>query len=100
MLKFVIKLQGENYEIEVKKKRWFFFHTTIWKRVGFYTTRFVAANTANEAIEQAFTSIKNEITEIGRQTDKSNLILLQIEENEELYNQFESNSGFTFYEMD
>jgi hypothetical protein len=100
MPKFLIKLHGEHYKIEVEKKDFFFRKRSDWKNVGFYTTRFIESETAGEAIEKALELVEKELVEIADSTENSSLILEQIQEDDEAYNLYAPGSGFSFYAED
>lgn len=100
MAKFLVTLQGEHYKIKVEKKDFFFRKRSKWKNVGFYTTRFVECETANEAIEKIFEIVKTELQAIAYPTKISKLTLDRIKEDEEAYNLYAPGNGFTFYVED
>ncbi|HEX8735538.1 MAG TPA: hypothetical protein VF721_09460 [Pyrinomonadaceae bacterium] len=71
-----------------------------WKQVGFYTTRFIESETANEAIERVFKIIDAELREAGRVTADSTMELSEIQEDEKGYDLYAPGGGFTFYNED
>lgn len=97
MPKFLIRLHGENYRIKIEKRDFLFRKRSEWKDVGFYTTRFVESETANEAIEKALELVRKELEEVAVSNQNSNLTFDKIEENEEAFDLYAPGSGFGFY---
>ena len=97
MPKFLIRLHGENYKIKIEKRDFLFRKRSEWKDVGFYTTRFVESETANEAIEKALEMVRKELEEIAVSNQNSNLTFDEIEEDEEAFDLYAPEAGFTFY---
>ena len=99
MTKFRVIVRGENYEIGIGTGRLF------WKRfsskmMGFYTTRFVEAESANRAIETVFNTLQRELERDGRTTAKSKLELEEIQVDEDGFNRYSPGCGYTFYQSD
>ncbi len=97
MAKFKVSVHGKNYRIGEIRKRYFFRKEYVWRSVGFYTTRFIEAETANEAIEIVFALLRTELYNDGRQTDNSELELQEIQEDENGFDEYAPGGGYTFY---
>ena len=95
MPKFAVRVGGENYRIGIVKRKWFRDRYQ-WKNAGFSTTRFVEAETANEAIEKVFEVVRSELKEMGRTTKDSTLELEGVREDEEAFDLYAPGKGFTF----
>ncbi len=99
MTKFRVDVHGKNYSLDVMRKRFFFLRTFEKRAVGFYTTRFIEAETANDAIETVFSLLRSELCNAGRQTEHSNLELKAIQEDEVGFDRNAPGGGFTFYDQ-
>jgi len=96
MHKFRVSVHGKHFEIDIITKR--LFRNRYSKRlVGFYTTRFVEAQTANQAIEIAFALLRSELTKYGTVTPEFLLELETIRGDEEGFDMYAPGHGFTFY---
>lgn len=97
MPKFAVRIQGENYKLEMIEKRFLFLNRSSLETVGFYATRFIESESANEAISRAFNIIEAEIKEFAQLTENSKLELDEIKETDESNESFGNGSGFIFY---
>jgi len=97
MPKFSVKLHGEHYQIKVEKRDFFFRKRSEQKNVGFYTTRFIESESANEAIEITLKLVEREIEEVANSTLRSSLTINEIQEDEEAFNSYAPGGGFSFY---
>lgn len=97
MPKFAVRIQGENYKLEMIEKRFLFLNRSSLETVGFYATRFIESESANEAISRAFNIIEAEIKEFAQLTENSKMELDEIKETDESNESFGNGSGFTFY---
>jgi hypothetical protein len=96
MNKFKVSVHGKHFQINIISNR--LFRTKYSSRmVGFYTTRFVEAETANEAIEIVFALVMSDLEKDGRVTPESSLELEEIREDEEGFDVYAAGEGYTFY---
>ena len=96
MSKFRVSVHGKNFQLGSVKKR--FFRNEFSRRsVGFYTTRFVEAETANEAIDTVFALLRLELESDGSVTRESSIELEEIREDEEGFDMHAPGEGYTFY---
>lgn len=97
MPKFRVLIHGENCLIQSGKRKFLFFKQTVLAEAGFYTTRFVEAGSADEAIEKAFEIVKIEMEAKSCATERSTLKVEEIQEDEEAFDLHAPGGGFTFY---
>jgi hypothetical protein len=97
MPKFRVLIHGENYRIRRRRRKFLFFKQTVSTAAGFYTTRFVEAESADEAFEKVLKIVKIETETDGRATERSTLKAAEIEEDEEAFDLYAPGGGFTFY---
>lgn len=101
MPKFAILIHGSNYEMENREPYFYFWKKSLgMQRVGFYTTRFIDAPTANEAIELALRMVKKETETLGIVTAESAIEIDSIQEDDAAFDQNAPGKGFAFYTMD
>lgn len=100
MPKFKVLLHGQNYEMRVQEKSFLFRNQSVWKIVGFYTTRFIESNSMNEAAEEIIKTIRAELNKTCRANVNSTLEISKIQEDEDAYNLYAPGKGFTFYSED
>jgi hypothetical protein len=99
MTKFRVTVHGHNYRIGIAEGR-LFWKTYTSKMMGFYTTRFVEAETANKAIAIVFELVRHELETDGRVTAGSRLELEEIQVDENGFEHDAPGSGYTFYEAE
>ena len=97
MPKFRVEIHGSNFEIGVIKRRFLFWETLHRKPVGFYTTRFVERENANDAIAAVLEMLAAELEADGRNTTHSVLELVEIQEDDAAFDLYAPGAGFTFY---
>lgn len=98
MPKFRLKIHGAGYRVLTGEKAFFIFTRKVWKRGGFYTTRFVEAESEDDAISTIFQVLNEEFAENSISiTDESGLELERIILDEKGYDLYAPGGGFTFY---
>ena len=98
MTKFAVCVKGENYKVATIRRKWLFLKESSSINVGMITTRFIEANSANEAIDQAISMVRAELLSQGRATETSTIELEEIREDEKAFNLYAPGAGFTFYD--
>lgn len=97
MIKFRVDVHGKHFRVQLIKKRWLRREQLSSKLVGFYTTRFVEAANANEAIDKVFEKLRTELANDGRATEDSILELNEICEDDSGFDLYSPGGGYTFY---
>ena len=97
MTKFAIRLKGENYRVPTIRKKWLFLKESASVVAGMTTTRFIEADSANEAIDQAISIVKAELLSRGLTTETSTIGVEEIREDEAAFNLYAPGGGFTFH---
>ena len=100
MPKFRVSVHGKDYKIGIVQRRFLFRKKHVWKQAGFYTTRFVESDNANEAIFQVFETLQMELERDGRTTENSSLELEEIQEDDKGFELYAPGTGYTFYTGD
>jgi hypothetical protein len=97
MPEFRVEIRGSNFEIGVIKRRFLFWKTLHQQKVGFYTTRFVERDNANDAIAAVLGILAAELEADGRSTTHSVMEVLEIQEDDDAFDLYAPGAGFTFY---
>ena len=97
MTKFRVPVHGRNYQILRMRKNGFLGREYSSVSVGFYTTRFIEAESANDALELVFALLKAELEADTRITKESIMELDEICEDESGYDNYAPGAGYTFY---
>ena len=97
MPKFSVELHGQHYKMQFEKRDWLFRRRPVMKWVGFYTTRFIEAESEKEAAEQAIERVSAEVGSRAEITEGSRIELSSVEEDEEGFDLYAPGGGFTFY---
>jgi len=97
MIKFRVHIHGKHFLVRVIRKRWFRPDELLSKPAGFYTTRFVQAPNANEALDEVLKNLRDELDRDERTTGESIMELVSIGEDEDGFDQYAPGAGYTFY---
>jgi hypothetical protein len=100
MIKFRVSVHGRNYQIGIMKRVRFVRKELSTNSVGFFTTRFVEAESATEAIEIVFSALTTDLEQEGRTTHDSVLDLEGICEDDAGFDEYAPGNGYTFYSQD
>lgn len=98
LLHFAIGFHGQRFNLLMSERRWLFWTRTFVAEVGFYTTRFVLANDANEAIRVATEILANEVESRFEHSPDSVLNVDEVVVRNDEYTGH--GHGFTFYGSD
>ena len=96
MPKFAVRLSGTDCLIKVLRRRWLFLTKEQTVHAGMTTTRFVEADSANEATEIALKLVKLELQRDRRLTNSSSIEIEEIREDDEGFEMYAPGGGFTF----
>lgn len=97
MPKFLIRIRGRNIKIGIAERKWLFWTRLSIRDANFLTTRFVEAETANEAIESVKDIVNEELQIEGWATAETVLDLEKVQVDEEAFDTYAPGGGFTFY---
>ena len=96
MPKFSLIVEGENLLVAITKREKFG-EDVSWNLGGFYATRFIESENADEAIKQVFEMLKEELEDFAKFTENSKFALSEIREDEKAFDLNAPGKGFTFY---
>lgn len=100
MPKFTVRVHGQHYKGQFEKRDWLFRRRPVMKWAGFYTTRFIETDSADQAVEQILEIIGAEVGSHFEITETSQFELLSIEEDDEAFDLYAPGAGYTFYTED
>lgn len=95
-IKFAVVFHGQRFLMDTLERRFYFWRRETKVLVSFYTTRFILADDANEALLQAKAIIESEIADRFERSDDSVIEVDHIWISESDYSG--TGEGFTFYE--
>lgn len=99
MAKFTVSLHGTGCSIEVNEGKWLRRKPAV-QPVGFYTTRFIEAASAEEAAQRATGKVQEELSHLNRSEDPPNISVESVVEDEAGYAKYAPGGGFTWYRED
>jgi hypothetical protein len=99
MPKFKIKFHGERFRMQTLEKR-FWGSRTVWKDMGFYTTRFVEAEDEEAAAILATALLVKELEDNSMYSENSVLEAVSSIRDDDGFDAHAPGSGFTFYSED
>ncbi|MGE3540530.1 MAG: hypothetical protein AB7N91_24205 [Candidatus Tectimicrobiota bacterium] len=99
MQKFVVSLRGSGCCVKVKKRCWVIWTCSLVQSMGFYTTRFVAAASVQEAREKAIAMVEDELRGllVNSLDQPWSIAVIEILEDPIAFARFAPGSGFTWY---